>query len=183
MSSDQFDYNGTNDFIKELYLRYSEQIYAYLMSQTLDSEKTKDILQEVFLIALQKEEALQQSPNQLGWLYQTAKYCVYRQWAKRKKDDALIKKIASEQPQEYNLCFEEMFFEDSELFQKLRQCLNEKEYQYICNRFVQDMSLKTIAAKEKKSISAVTSFGNRIFNKIRSVYNQPSSAKKGGMKP
>ncbi|WP_191344197.1 RNA polymerase sigma factor [Anaerotignum lactatifermentans] len=174
MNCNVLSHNEPNDFIKELYLNYSEQIYTYLLTQTFEPNIAKDILQEVFLIAIQKKETLEQSPNQLGWLYKTAKYCVYRQWSTEKRENQLMCKLSAKLQGESNLCCEQELFEDSELFYNLKQYLNEKEYRYICNRFLYDMSLKKIAADENKSVSAVTSFGNRVFKKIRAAYNQRS---------
>lgn len=95
MNCNVLSHNEPNDFIKELYLNYSEQIYTYLLTQTFEPNIAKDILQEVFLIAIQKKETLEQSPNQLGWLYKTAKYCVYRQWSTEKRENQLMCKLSA----------------------------------------------------------------------------------------
>ena len=46
MNCNVLSHNEPNDFIKELYLNYSEQIYTYLLTQTFEPNIAKDILQE-----------------------------------------------------------------------------------------------------------------------------------------
>ena len=160
-----------DNLIQSLYLTYGKQIYQYLQSQGKESEEAEDILQDIFLIALIKEESIAQSSNKCGWLYKTAYYYIKKDWTKIFKEKELVRFLSVKY--EYQMPDNEMF----EILDALERILNEKEFQYIYERFVLDKSHAQMAQEQNKSVTALTSYGNRIFRKIRKIYHSSESLK------
>lgn len=165
-----------DNLIQSLYLTYSTQIYKYILTQGIPKDKAEDILQDVFLIALLKEDSLKQSENKCGWLYKTAQNYVKKDWTRIFKEKQLLEFLTEK--------FQESIPQDevSEIFETLKENLSKKEYQYIYEKFILDKSSSQIAVERNKSVTAITSFGNRIYNKIRKKNLIPHHLKGGKTK-
>lgn len=62
-----------DSFFESLCEEYYEKILKYIFFKLKDSEASRDIVQEVFLIAYEKVNLLSSHPNPGGFLFQTAK--------------------------------------------------------------------------------------------------------------
>lgn len=60
-------------FLKELMEATYEKIYTFIDRRQADKDFVEDVVQETFLAAYRKAEVLMEHPNQLGWLYITAR--------------------------------------------------------------------------------------------------------------
>lgn len=150
-----------NDFIQELYVMYSEKIYKYLLTQGKTPEEAEDILHNVFLIAILRIDVLRQSPNKCGWLYNTAKNYIKKDWANILKNQQLIafmsEKLRTPMPEDRT----------NEIFDIVKPLLSDAEYKYIHDKFILDKSNAQMALEQDKTTTAMTSFGSRIYHKIR----------------
>lgn len=60
-------------FLRELMEAAYEKIYTFIDRRQADKDFVEDVVQETFLEAYRKAEVLMEHPNQLGWLYITAR--------------------------------------------------------------------------------------------------------------
>lgn len=61
-------------FIADLFEKYKRLLFHLAYSKLNSKEDAEDILQEVFVIAIQKQDILKRHNNPSGWLIQTMKY-------------------------------------------------------------------------------------------------------------
>lgn len=84
-----------SDFIRQLYEDEAERLYYFINKLIEDWELAQDIVQEVFCVATRRAEELENHPQPVAWLYQTAKYIILSECRKKKKRDM-------------NSCYEDM---------------------------------------------------------------------------
>lgn len=59
--------------LSELYKKYRSSIYLYVFSSIKDSQAADDIVSDTFTLACEKFDQFKSHPNQIGWLYCTAR--------------------------------------------------------------------------------------------------------------
>ena len=59
------------ELIDRLYFEMYDSLVGYANSYLNDQHRAEELTQEVFVSAVQKPEALMNSPNPRGWLYKT----------------------------------------------------------------------------------------------------------------
>lgn len=78
-----------SDLIRQLYEKEAEHLYYFVKKMVEDGELAQDIVQEVFCVAMRKEELLIEHPEPVAWLYCTAKYVILSECRKKQKRDSL----------------------------------------------------------------------------------------------
>ena len=76
--------------IHTLYLQEYPKLLAYARSLLHDESLAKEAVQDIFLIACRKPDALLDHPNPPGWLMQTLKYTIHNMNRGRAKLNALL---------------------------------------------------------------------------------------------
>src|SRR6201992_1698490 len=64
---------GNDRAFEELYARYRERIFAFILSKVHDHGRAEDIAQEVFMSALRRLRASEQTIAFKPWIYEIAK--------------------------------------------------------------------------------------------------------------
>lgn len=64
------------ELIDRLYFEMYESLVSYANSYLNDQHRAEELAQEVFISAVQKPQALLDSPNPKGWLYKTMRHMV-----------------------------------------------------------------------------------------------------------
>jgi len=163
-------------FIQDIYLEYSREIYKYVLHKTKDDERAKDIVQQVFLYAAIKAEQLENHPNKIGWLYTTAgnvvKKSINNNYVRKTSKECArkIEFVPMDKAPEEKLAFEEKFYE-GDVFESLdlKRNLSGKEYNFLKYRYMDDLQLKDISEKMGMSETATTTFSGRLKNKLKKI--------------
>lgn len=130
-------------FFNELMRKTYDKIYMFVGRGCSDQEFVEDVVQETFYEAYRKAEILMEHPNQIGWLYNTAKHKRLRLWEKKK-----------------NLCLMDLEnadcevvgeiehgYEEIEMAETIKASVSEKEYDMICDYYLNGYSSVEVAEK------------------------------------
>lgn len=60
--------------IEDVYVKHRTQLITYIRTGVSNASVAEDILHDVFMEALNKYDTFLEHPNQIGWLYNTARY-------------------------------------------------------------------------------------------------------------
>ena len=64
----------TRQAVEAAYKLHREQLLTFIRASVSNASVVEDIMQDVFLEALKKYKNFIEHPNQIGWLYNAAKY-------------------------------------------------------------------------------------------------------------
>lgn len=154
-------------FLEDLYIAYSEKIFLAAFHRTHDKKKAEEMLQEVFFIAAFKVDILFVHHNKLAWLYQVLNYVIKREAFNGKyTKDGKLREIPFEDI--HDSAYEDTYeLDQSQLFEYLEKILNKREYQFLLDKFQNDLSYQEISKKLGLSYSGTTSLGDRILKKVK----------------
>lgn len=71
--------------IEKLYKKNAPNIYKIVLHRLEDKELAENIVQEVFVILLEKWDIVKKHPNPAGWLMETVKYLILQAVRNRKR--------------------------------------------------------------------------------------------------
>ena len=86
--------NQSSIFFETLCVDYYEKILKYLYASLGNEAAARDCTQDVFLVACQKAELLQQHPNPGGFLFQTAKNLAQK--SRRESFSKLLREVSAD---------------------------------------------------------------------------------------
>ena len=169
------------EFIKNLYINYSEYLYNIALSITHNENISMEILQETFLTASSKVSTLYKHPNQIAWLCKTLnlKTKELTRSKKIKVDNSLVKiEILDLLDSKINTLIEKIFvtdtyfeeLENEDFIEKLKNTLTDKEIEFVRYKYIEELTNKEIAEKLNISYTAVTTTGTRINRKLKKFY-------------
>ena len=153
---------GDESALSELYNRYADKIYKYVLYRTSDPPTAEDITADVFLRAI---ESLEQYDDRglpfVAWLYRIAHARVVDHWRKAHRrpvlhlDDPLIRDYLQ-------LEFEPGVdvLEHQALIEALRQITDEQQ-QVIILKFMQGLDNEEIASIMDKTTGAIKALQHR----------------------
>ncbi len=72
-------------FFEDLYRQRYDEISRYVRRTIKNREAAEDITQEIFFVAYEKREELEEHPNISGWLYLTAHNKILKWYEKQKR--------------------------------------------------------------------------------------------------
>lgn len=99
-----------NDALRQLYERYSREIYLYLLSLCKDGRLAEDLMQETFLKALLSLD--ETHANLRAWLYTVARNLFYDGARRRKLEQSLTESMLSDAPQDPDELLEMQGFDE-----------------------------------------------------------------------
>lgn len=155
---------GDSDPLGELYNRYHESIYRFILARTASSALAEDLTGEVFLrmlSSLASYQAAQDIPFR-AWLYRIARNLLVDHYRKEGRHalESLTETLSSRDSEcnpafavEHKLTLEEV--------QKALASLDEMQHEVIVLRFLVGLSLKDVAYALDKSIAAVKAHQHR----------------------
>lgn len=131
-------------FFKELMENAYEKIYMFVC-RGREKEFAEDVVQETFYEAYRKLDMLMEHPNQMGWLYQTAKNKIMKLGAKRGEFYPLNEEYNSLKGKETNKS--SSGYEEVELAETLKTSVTELEYEMLRDYYVNGYSSEEVAEK------------------------------------
>jgi len=150
---------GDADAFEELYYRYRDWVYRLARRFTGDRDDALDVLQEVFGYLLGKFPGFELTASMTTFLYPVVKHTAYAVRRRRKRflsDDDGMREIPAGNVQETSR---------AELAEVLAS-LADAQREVLLMRFVDDMSLKEIAAALKIPLGTVKS---RLYNALQKL--------------
>lgn len=131
-------------FLRELMEETYDKIYTFIDRRQADKDFVEDVVQETFLAAYRKAEILIEHPNQLGWLYITARNKMMKMGSRRKD---LCFFDGEETAYLGNLQTEEKQYGEIELEESIKATVGEKEYQILCDYYLNGYNSEEMAEK------------------------------------
>lgn len=152
-----------NEMLRQLYERFSKEIYLYLYSFCLDRETARDLMQEVFLKALLSLEG--SSQNLKAWLYKVARntclnYLRDQKWTKMLDEND---KVSTDDP-----VFEKLLVDEKKkmLYLALSR-LPERKREILELYYFSGMSVKEIAVLMKLTPENVRVLAHRAKREVK----------------
>ena len=130
-------------FFDELMKKTYDKIYMFVGRGCKDREFVEDVVQETFYEAYRKAEILMEHPNQIGWLYNTAKNKRLKLWEKKKDLYLAYQEYAKEEVADRI----EHDYEEIELAETIKASVSEKEYDMLCDYYLNGYSSVEVAEK------------------------------------
>ncbi len=131
-----------NDALRQLYERYSREIYLYLLSLCKDGMLAEDLMQEAFLKALLSLD--ETHANLRAWLYTVARNLFYDVARRRKLEQSLTGSMLSDAPQDPDELLE-MKLRNEKLREAIMM-LEPRKREVIVLQYFSGMSVKEIAS-------------------------------------
>lgn len=164
--------NGSQSALKDLYLRYSDLLFAYVLHQ-LDNDKdtASDIWQETWLIAVEKIIDFQYKSGVFTWLCAIAKNKISDYYRLTKKQRKFNDEIRIHFDIDYQ---ENESIDDRTQADVITVLANLKEeYRYILmSRYLENKSVEEISFEIGKSYKATESLLSRARNAFREEFKQ-----------
>lgn len=130
-------------FFNELMADAYDKVYTFVGRGCKDREFVEDVVQETFYEAYRKADILMEHPNQMGWLYNTAKNKRMKLWEK-KRDFYLM----DEEHGNNDVADEtEHGYEEVELAETMKSSISEKEYAMLRDYYLNGYSSVEVADK------------------------------------
>lgn len=137
------DKETKDKFFNELMKKTYDRIYMFVGRGCKDRDFVEDVVQETYYEAYRKAEILMEHPNPMGWLYNTAKNKRLKLWDK-KKDLCL----SDEEHSDNEVVDEnEHGYEEIELAETIKASISEKEYNMLCDYYLNGYSSVEVAEK------------------------------------
>lgn len=158
------DKETKDKFLKELMDATYEKIYLFIGRRQADKDFVEDVVQETFLAAYRKAEILMDHPNQLGWLYITARNKMLKLNSKKKDlrfleegDIAYIERLKTEEEQ----------YGEIELEEAIKATVGEEQYQMLRDYYLNGYSSGEMAEKYGMESGNVRMRMSRLKKKLR----------------
>ena len=157
------DKTAKDQFLKELMGATYEILYDFISRRQTDQGFVEDVVQETFLEAYRKAELLAEHPNQLGWLYVTARNKMMKMGGKRKDvcffdgGEVVCKKLETEEEK----------YREVELVVSIKSAVSEKEYEMLRDYYLNGYCSKEVADKYGVDHGVIRMKMSRLKKKLR----------------
>lgn len=152
------------DFILMISQKYYKSLYQYVKQICRDKTIVADIVQDTFMIAYEKADALRDHQNIQGWLYRTARYRTL-QVLKSALEYEELSTIAE------TVCDDSSFEDDSiaiiDLYPEMAKHLKPQELQLIIRHYEEGYNYSDLAEEYHTSQISVKSKLQRIRKKLQ----------------
>lgn len=158
------DKETKDKFLSELMKEHYEKLYIFVSRRQWNKNLAEDVVQETFLEAYRKADLLLEHPNQIGWLYITARNKMLKLLIEEEETYSLDKDEAVylEDPKTG-----EVQYSDIELAAALKSSVGDKEYEMFRDYYVNKFTSAEIAKKYDLEESAVRMRMSRLKKKLR----------------
>lgn len=147
--------------IARLYAEHREKLRIFVKASVESSSVAEDVVHDVFVEALRRYDVLKEHPNQLGWLYVTARHKVqeYMRKSYHSKTVDMDESIAEMGERDKG-------FLETEWNQTITDLLTPDELQRFRRYFLWGYTVEELAIKEGISINNMRVRLNRLKNKL-----------------
>lgn len=143
------------------------KIEKYIQYKTNDQVKAEDILQDVFLTAVQKKDELMCHSCPEGWFYQTA-FNIYRNAVRK---NIIIQENETEFTENFIIEFDANNY-STDVAENILFVLSEKNRELLEMQFYEGWSLKEIAAEKNVSYESLRKYNYRLLKKIGKKFSE-----------
>lgn len=157
----------------EFYHLYSERIYRFLLHKLPTPDDAHDLMQQVFLDALDSLHTLQDTEKILSWLYRISHNKIVDYYRKRKIKSLLLSHVPFLQLAANEINEPEFQYEKDRIREKIEHAFNklsEKHRRILQMHYEDGMSINTIAVVLELSPKATESLLFRARQKFKGVY-------------
>ncbi|MFB0564345.1 MAG: RNA polymerase sigma factor [Candidatus Aminicenantaceae bacterium] len=138
---------GSRTSFEELAYRYRPRLFHFLRHRASTDQDIEDLIQETFIKAFRNIDRYNSQWKFSTWLYTTAVRLAISHYRSNKgKRTSFMPKSPSSDPQEIVIQKEE-----SQNIWALARTLSKEQYEALCLRYMEDLSLKEIAKVMKKN--------------------------------
>ena len=127
-----------------MYEKHYDELCHYVSARVCCKAETEYIVQDTFLLAWEKYEALRSHPNQIGWLKRVAKNKIYEYIRNYKRADH-----RSIDPEEVTTDEKDYAWKEAEMM--MAQFFSVKEREWFEDYFLQGVPERRIAQQEQVS--------------------------------
>lgn len=137
------DKEAKDKFFNELMEKAYDKIYMFVSRGCSDREFVEDVVQETFLEAYRKIDNLRSHPNEMGWLYNTAKNKRMKLGAKRSEfyllseDSEIMEELKSDRDD----------YGEIEIAETIKNSISEKDYEMFRDYYLNGYSSEEVADK------------------------------------
>jgi len=169
--------NGSQSAFKELYLKYSDLLFAFILHQIEgNKEVTSDIWQETWIIAVEHIPDFQYRCSFFTWLCSIAKNKISDYY----RLETRYRKIAEEIKVSIDIENEEIVIEDDKIRVDVISVLGELSDEYrniLTSRYFENKSVDEISQANGKSYKATESLLSRSREAFRVKFNKIYNSK------
>ncbi|MBE5883006.1 MAG: RNA polymerase sigma factor [Lachnospiraceae bacterium] len=148
----------------KIYLRYKPKLLRYVYTMIENRDMAEDIVQETFYEAVRKYDVFSTHPNQMGWLYQTARYKI-KECVRKVKPHAEVRF----EPTQLEPSDEEEGYCKAEMEMVIKDTLTAEEMLRFRRYFLWGESIAEIAERENVSENNMRVKVTRLKKKIESA--------------
>ena len=152
--------------ITQVYAETNELLRIYVRTCVSNTDAVEDIIQEVFMEALRKFEVFSTHPNQIGWLYVTARHKMQEYEKRCRRNRIAVGDIEEEfseigeRDRGYLLC---------ELDQTIQSALSSEEIQRFRRYFIWGYTVEEMAKREGITVNNMRVRITRLRRKLREI--------------
>ena len=157
--------------IQQLYENLAGNMEVFALSILRDQGLAQSAVQDTFLIALQKPDAVLSSPNPEGWIINTLKYVIRN--TERTRNFLLRTTVSIEEMQEEPSA-EDRYEEPPELL--MHSGLSKEEEKMLTRFYMDGIPMKNLAAEMNITLTACKVRMMRARDKIRRSHSGDSSS-------
>ncbi len=139
--------------VQELYERYKDGIYRYILSVTKDPHTAEDVLQDTF-VRLLRSNKIPDAGKEQAWLYKVARNRCFDMLRKRKRQDEMSEIL-------------DAGHEESWEFFELISPLGERDREIVSLKFIGGFSHKEIAKITGATVASTKKRYERAIKKLR----------------
>ena len=150
-------------FFNGLMTKAYDKVYTFVSKGCRDKEFVEDVVQETFYEAYRKADILMEHPNQMGWLYNTAKNKRMKLWEKKKDFYLMDEEHGDNDVADEN----ERVYEEVELAETIKSSISETEYEMLRDYYLNGYSSVEVADKYGLDRGGIRMRMTRIKKKLK----------------
>lgn len=158
------------NLLAKLYNQHYSQIYLYVYSHIKDENVARDITSDIFTLACERFDKIKLHPNQIGWLYMTARNKIREFFRRIDKEPILLNEENAAGKSSHDFSCSTSVYAMKELELTLYQSLNADEYRRFMHYFIQGYSIQELAKLEGISYNHMCVRLTRLRQKLRNYF-------------
>ena len=157
----------------KIYNLYAQEMYAYGMLFTTNSDLVKDCLHDIFVKIYRNRKKLSPIDNIRLYLFKAMKNCLFDAFDKKKElfyNDTVEPVFLPEYSIEEKIIYEEELFYQSKKIRRMLEILTPRQREVLYYRYVKDMTCNEIGEIMQMNYQSVLNLIQRSIKKIRANF-------------